>query len=98
LPIANGTLVLDALASTSTGIASHLHLLEHAWGELLLDDTDTMSTTYGTSINLAVGTARSFTSLANELSVPLELAAGPVVEVSKRNVKVQVDIVATGLS
>jgi hypothetical protein len=47
---------------------------------------------------LAVGTARSFTSLANKLSVPLELAAGPVVEVSKRNVKVQVDIVATGLS
>lgn len=96
LAITNGTLVLDALATTSARIASHLHLLEHAWGELLLDNANAMSAANRARIDLAVCTACSLTGLAYVLPVPLELGRGTIVEVAKRDLYLYVDVVAAG--
>lgn len=98
LSITCGTPVLDGLATTATGVAAHLHLLEHTGGELLLDDTHTMTTAGRTSIDLAVGAACTLTGLANVLALPLKLGGGAIVEVTKGDLDTDLDIVATRLA
>lgn len=90
-------LILDGLSASSAGVASHLHLLEHAWRQLLLDDANAVSAAYVAAVYVAVRAARAFTTLTNVLSLPLEFGRGPVIEIAKRDGDLDLNVVAARL-
>jgi hypothetical protein len=94
---ANWALVLDGLAATAALIALHLHLLEHAWGELMADNLDAVALAGGASVDMAVGGTGTVALLAHMLLIPLEFGRAPVVKVSERNGNLDVGIVAASL-
>jgi hypothetical protein len=94
---ANWALVLDGLSATAALIALHLHLLEHAWGELMANNLDAVALARGASVDVAVGGTGPIALLANMLLIPLEFGRAPVVEVSERDGNLDVSIVAASL-
>lgn len=96
--MAGRTLVLDALACAATVVATNLHLLEHAGGKLLLDNSDTVSTANVASLDLSVCAARALASLTDVLLLPLKLGRGAVVEVAQGNFYLDFDVAASGLA
>lgn len=90
--------LLNGLATATAGVAAHLHLLEHAWGELLLNDANTVTTASLAVINLFIGTACTLTSLADVLPVPVEFSSGAVIEIAERNFDLDLDVVTARLA
>jgi hypothetical protein len=90
--------VLDSLAPTATGVTAHLHLLEHARGELLLDDAHTTTGTRAAGFHFAVGAACALALFADVLLVPRELGGGAIVEVAKTDFNTDFDVVAPGFA
>ena len=76
-------LVLDDLAALAAGITGCLQLLEHAGGQLALDDPDAMAAAVRALLDDAVGGARAVARLADVLALPRELGVGAVVEVAQ---------------
>lgn len=90
--------VVDGLAAAAAGVAAHLHLLEHAWGELLLDDADAVAVAGGAVIDMLVLGAGALARLADVLLLPAELCGGAVVEVAEGDFDPDLDVLATGLA
>jgi hypothetical protein len=72
-------------------------LLEHARGELVALDPDTMAVARGASLDDAVSGAGAVAVLANMLLIPLKLGGAPVVEVPQRDGNFKVGILAASL-
>lgn len=88
----------NRLASSTTGITAHLHLLIHARRKLVLDDANTMALARLTRIDLTISTACSLTGLADVLLVPDELGGRAVVEVSLGDLDLDLHIMTSGLA
>lgn len=89
--------LLDRLAAATAGVTADLHLLEHAWGELLLDDAHAVTATGAAVVDLLIGAAGALASFANMLAVPLELSGGAVIKVAERDLNLDLDVVTAGL-
>lgn len=81
-----------ALAPTTALIALHLHLLNHARGKLVSDNSDTVSTTDIAGIDMLIRRPCTLALLANLLLVPLELGRAAVVEVAEGDADFQLDV------
>lgn len=90
--------MLDGLSAAAARVALGLDLLIHPWGQHVLLKQDPPAAAHVTRLHHAVRGPGALALLADVLLVPLEFRRRPVVEVPKRDLYLDLDVVAPSLA